>query len=165
MAKNKNGLTKQQQGFCDDLRSNPELSATKAYMNNYSTKSANVAKVCASKLLTNANVKAYLTTKQLIAELKADYDQDNWVQDILKLKQMCMTEEDITLVVEKLDENSVIQRFELKQREFNPAGAIKALETLAKFKKWITSDKPELIPVKAVQNNTRINFIALPTDE
>ncbi len=143
MAKNKHGLTKQQQGFCDDLRSSPDMSATKAYLKNYKVKSDKVAQVCASKLLSNTMVQKYLAVKQVIAELKADYDQADWVKDILMVKRMCMADEDITLVVEKLDENNIVHRLELKQREFNPAGAIKALETLGKFKKWL-SDKQEV---------------------
>ena len=161
--KNKHGLTKHQQGFCDDLRSSPELSATQAYLNNYSVKSENAAAVSASKLLRNAKVKSYLNTKQEVAELKADYEQAQWVEDMLKLKRMCMAEEDVTVVIEKIVDDQV-KRFMLTQREFNPAGANKALETLARFKRWL-SDSPSGGPAVTVNTQQAITFVAAKMDD
>lgn len=163
MAKNENGLTKQQQGFCDDLRGKPDMSATQAYLNNYSVKSESAAAASACRLLRNDKVRSYLHTKQELAELKADYDQADWVQDLLKLKRMCMADEDITFIVEKLDDNNTFRRFELKQREFNPTGAIKALETLARFKKWL-SDSPDAEARVTVKNYQPMVFVAAEMD-
>lgn len=163
-AKNKNGLTKQQQSFADYHRSHPDIPEYKVYQKYYNPKSVASAKAGASRLLTNVNLTAYLISKQEITEKKVDYEQEEWVQDLVRLKRMCMAEEDINLVIEKLDENDEVQRFELKQRDFNPAGANKALETLGKFKKWLL-DKPGVVVNNNTQNNHPMVFIAAEMDD
>ena len=163
--KNKNGLTKQQQGFCNSYRSDPELNATRAYLKNYKVKSDKVAQVAASRLLSNVMVQKYLAEKHEIAELKADYDQEQWVRDMLEIKDICMGHKPITLYTEVPDKEGKPKRIEVSHLEFNPAAAIKSLETMAKFKQWIASEKPAEQSVKAVQNNYRINFYAVPIDD
>jgi hypothetical protein len=137
MSKNENGLTRQQQGFCDSLRSYPEKPAYRAYLENFATNSEAAARASASKLLTNPNIARYLGLKQALAEEKADYDQEQWVRDLIRLKEMCMAERDITLIAETMDKDGNINRVELAKRGFDPSGANKALDTLGKFKKWL----------------------------
>ncbi|MBT3723686.1 MAG: hypothetical protein HOG41_09890 [Gammaproteobacteria bacterium] len=161
--KNSNGLTNQQQSFADYYRSHPDEPGYKVYQKFYKPRTVKSAEAGVAQLLGNIRVQAYLRAKQEIAEQKADYEQDQWVQDALKLKRMCMTEEDVVLVVEHLDENNEVVRKELKQREFNPAGANKILETIGKFKNWLSGDKANI--KVAIQNNAPMVFIPAKMDD
>jgi len=165
MSKNRNSLTKQQQAFCDYRRSHPGKADHVIYAKFYSPKSVKSAEAGASRLLSNVKVLKYLSKKQEIAEKLADYRQEQWVQDILKLKRMCMAEEDIVLITEYLDKNNEVAYKELKQRGFNPAGANKALEIIGKFKKWL-SDKPNIhVGDNNTQNNHPMVFVPAEMDD
>gem|GEM_PF-1667698 len=135
--KNRNGLTDQQQQFCDYLRAHPDVADGKVYAKFYNVSSLAAANTGASRLLKNANVSRYLEKKQNEAESKADYDQAQWIKDIIRLKEMCMAQEDVRFIVEKTHEDGSIQRIELNKRVFEPAAALRTLEVLAKFKKWL----------------------------
>lgn len=138
--KNKNGLTDQQQQFVDYRRTHPEESDGSCYMRFYKVKSKKTAAVNACNLLKNPNVVRYLSEKQLQAEEKADYDQEQWVRDLVELKNICMAKQDFKLIAETVGEDGKVKRVELMQRRFDSSGANKALDTLGKFKKWLAPD-------------------------
>lgn len=64
---NGNGLTASQQVFCDEYLI--DHNGTRAYLAAYPrVKSEDVAKVCASRLLTIANVSAYVTKREAVLQ-------------------------------------------------------------------------------------------------
>lgn len=58
--KNKQGLTRKQKAFADELIANPKQSATKSAQNTYNLKDSKVAAVVASENLRKPNIVAYL---------------------------------------------------------------------------------------------------------
>jgi len=81
-------LTKQQQGFCNDLLADPEENQQHAYEKHYSARGAS-ARSSASKLLTNPNVAAYLKERREAlkkrAEEKFNITQDRVVEELGRL--------------------------------------------------------------------------------
>ncbi len=162
MAKNKNGLTKQQQGFCNSYRTDPELNATRAYKKNYKVKTDLAARTAASRLLTNVNVVKYLAEKCQLIEEKVDYDQERWFLDLIDLKEICMARKSYKEISTQLVDDKPI-RIELEQQVLNAPSANKALETIAKFKKWITDEGG--VPGVVVNAERAIVFVPAKMEE
>jgi len=106
----------------------------------YSVKSKGTADTLACRLLKNDQVIAYLAKKELEAEKKADYTQEQWVADAIRLKEMCMADRDVTVYAETIDDDGKVQRVELAKRVFEPTTAKSTLEMLGKFKKYLAPD-------------------------
>ena len=158
MAKNNNGLTLQQQGFCDDLRKDPTTSATQAYLNNYKAKSEKVAGVCAAKLLGNARVVSYLERKQKEIEKKVDFEHEAWMRYQVKVLKISMAEESTTKITSVI-ENGKAKEIEYREQGFNANGANKALDNIARMKGYY-SDKKPVDPNKI--RKTHNNWIIMP---
>ena len=80
--KNEHGLTDKQQIFADAYLCDHELNATKAYMVAYPKCSATSAKALSSKLLTNVNLKKYISDQKQSRSKRTGIDSD-WVLDRL----------------------------------------------------------------------------------
>lgn len=131
-----NGLTEQQQTFCDVYRCDPEKNATKAYRTAYPRcKSDATAAVEASKLLRNPKIEAYLAKKaekiakkyDLTAELAARSIVQELTFDPAKLYREDGTLKDVT----ELDEDT---RMALTSVEFEHIGDKDSPATVRKIK-------------------------------
>jgi phage terminase small subunit len=102
------------------------LNASEAYRKaGYKCKSDDVVKVCASKLLTTANVQQYISERQEKLQKKTEITQE-WVINRLKeISDRCMQEEPVM----KRVNGEMVETGEFK---FDSQGAVKSTELLGK---------------------------------
>lgn len=110
--------------LCDNV--DERFNATKAAIKaGYSEKAA---RQVASRLLTNANIKAYIEQKMSEAAEKIGLTQEKVLENIKEIVERCMQREPV------LDENGK----PTGEYKFNAHGALKGLELIGKHLKMFT---------------------------
>lgn len=134
MASNKkHGLTEKRKKFCDVLIADINQNATSAYKQAYPTiKNDNAAAACASKLLRNSNVQAYLETFR-----KKDTEKAEYGREFVLEKLALMAEIGLSVNEKKDDDGNIISK------KFNDSyTGSKGIELLGRHHKLFT-DKIE----------------------
>lgn len=147
---NKNGLTVNQQLVADKWLADEKRNGTKAYMEVYGIKNEKSAMACASRLLNNAKVSAYIDKRLAELQKKVEYDQEQWLADQLKIKNICMGETSSPRAVIVGD-----KQVEVDVKEFDASGANRSQELLGKFLRILT-DKSDAS--QRVQVNFQLNL-------
>lgn len=134
--KGENGLTDQQQRFCDLYLANG-LNASKAYKEAYpSCKTDLSARTNAARLLTNDNVSAYLAEKAEKASKSAQLDAEWIISRLMTIADRCMQ----AVPVEEFN-HATKEMEQTGEFEFDSTGANKSLELLGKYKQLWTEKK------------------------
>lgn len=96
-------LTDKQERFCNEYLAN-NMNATKAYMTVYGVGNEKTARVNASRMLTNANVSEYLSSKQKVINDKVGIRQEDLAAELKKVAFTNITDfvtiEDFVYIVE-----------------------------------------------------------------
>lgn len=99
-------LTDKQERFCNEYLAN-NMNATKAYMTVYGVGSENVAAASSAKLLRNAKVSEYLSSKQKVINDKVGIRQEDLAAELKKVAFTNITDfvtiEDFVYTVENPD--------------------------------------------------------------
>ena len=138
-------LNERHKAFADEYLKNG-MNGTQAYLSVYkSVTKESTAKVCASKLLTNVNLKAYIDSKIEKAKLSNQLDFE-WL--VGKFKTVAES-----LIVSKKDEDGN-EHIEIK----DSAGAVSSLKEIGKLLNHYPAEK------KSIEINlpTPIKFEVLP---